>query len=78
MLRGRILSANNVTIKDYCDLNTKDVLVPKNNKTPNVFDTKNMYRVFNVIVKPGKECFFVENRKTGTRKKVKQIFIIAE
>ena len=75
---GRVLAAYNVTIADYADLNTKNVLIPKTSKTLNIFNTENIYRVFNVITIPGKECFFVENRKTGTRKKVKQIFIIAE
>ena len=77
-MKGRVLAAYNVNISDYTDINTKSVLIPKTSKTPNIFNTENIYRVFNVITTPGKECFFVENRKTGTRKKTKQIFIITE
>ena len=75
---GRVLAAYNANMVNYADLKKKNVLIPKTSKTPNIFNTENIYRVFNVITIPGKECFFVENRKTGTRKKVKQIFIIAE
>lgn len=77
-MKGRVLAAYNATINDYYDINTKSVLIPKSSKTPNIFNTENIYRVFNIITAPGRECFFVENRKTGTRKKVKQIFIITE